>query len=233
MDVTVMDPPAVKQQTVSYEDYLAQASESRIMEWANEEIISYMPPSTSHQRMVAFLNQILGHFVETFDLGLVLLAPFEVKLWPDGPAREPDILFVKQEQMNQLQTQRFVGGPALVVEIISPGSVTADRVDKFSEYERASVEEYWLIDSRPYQQQADFYRLDDGKFQTVPLTDEGIFHSAILPHFWLDPAWLTAKTLPNPQLILSEIMLTLPDLSDEARAAYAALHKLLQSEEKN
>ena len=96
--------------------------------------------------------------------------------------------------MDQLQTQRFVGGPALVIEIISPSSVTADWVDKFSEYERAGVEEYWLIDSRPYQEQADFYQLQDGKFEAVPLTDEGIFHSAVLPHFWLKPAWLTAAT---------------------------------------
>jgi Uma2 family endonuclease len=228
----LMDPPAATRQKkkISYEEFLDQASETRIMEWADEEVITYMPPSTSHQQLVTFLNRLLGHFIEAFGLGIVLLAPFEVKLWPDGPAREPDILFIKREQMEQLQAQRFEGGPALIIEIISPSSVTADRVDKFSEYEMAGVQEYWLVDSRPHQEQADFYRLHDGKFEAVPLTDEGIFHSAVLPHFWLNPAWLTAETLPNPQLILSEIMLTVPDLSPDAREAYEALRRVLQSD---
>jgi Uma2 family endonuclease len=230
MNAMVMDPPTVKQQTVSYEDYLAQASESRIMEWVDGEVITYMPASDRHQDISRFLTTILDTFVTFFKLGFLRYAPFEVKLWPNGPSREPDILFISQEQAEQLQTQRFVGGPALIIEIISPSSVTADRVDKFSEYEQAGVEEYWLIDSRPYQQQADFYRLQDGKFEAVPLTEEGIFYSVILPHFWLNPAWLTAETLPNPQLILSEIMLTVPDLSPDAREAYEALRRVLQSD---
>ena len=48
------------------------------------------------------------------------------------------------------------GGPSLVVEIVSPGSATIDRVDKFREYERAGVGEYWIIDPRHQKQQADF-----------------------------------------------------------------------------
>jgi Uma2 family endonuclease len=229
MSTMLMDPPTTKQQQkVSYEEYLDRASESRIMEWVNGEVVTYMPASDRHQDISRFLATILDTFINFFKLGVLRYAPFEVKLWPDGPAREPDILFINQAQMDQLQTQRFVGGPALVIEIISPGSVTADRVDKFGEYERAGVAEYWLIDSRPYQEQADFYRLHDGKFEAVPLTQDGIYHSAILPHFWLDPAWFTADTLPNAQLIFSEIMLTVPDLSDEAREAYAALRRVLQ-----
>lgn len=227
MNGMVMDPPTVKQQTVSYEDYLEQASESRIMEWVDGEVIAYMPASDRHQDISRFLTTILDTFVTFFKLGFLRYAPFEAKLWPDGPSREPDVLYISQEQSEQLHPQRFMGGPALVIEIISPSSVTADRVDKFSEYEQAGVAEYWLIDSRPYQQQADFYRRQGGKFEAVPLTDEGIFHSAVLPHFWLNPAWLTGDTLPNPQLILSEIMLTVPDLDPEVYTAYAALQRIL------
>ena len=213
---------------MSYDEYLSWAGETRVMEWANGEGIAYLPASNRHQDLSRFLSILTGNFANFLDLGTILIAPFEVKLWPDGPAREPDILFISQAQAEQLQTQRFIGGPALVIEIISSSSVTADRVNKFSEYERAGVEEYWLIDSRPYQEQADFYRLQDGKFETVPLTDEGIFHSAVLPHFWLNPAWFTAATLPNPQLILSEIILTIPDLDPDVREAYAALRRVLQ-----
>jgi Uma2 family endonuclease len=220
-------------QKMSYDEYLSWAGETRVMEWANGEGIAYLPASNRHQDLSRFLSILIGNFANFLDLGTILIAPFEVKLWPDGPAREPDILFISQAQAEQLQTQRFIGGPALVIEIISSSSVTADRVDKFSEYEQAGVAEYWLIDSRPFQQQADFYRRQAGKFEAVPLTDEGIFHSAVLPHFWLNPAWLTAETLPNPQRILSEIMLTVPDLSDEARAAYTALYNLLQTDKKN
>jgi Uma2 family endonuclease len=229
MSTMLMDPPTTKQQQkVSYEEYLDRASESRIMEWVNGEVITYMPASDRHQDISRFLATILDTFISFFELGILRYAPFEVKLWLDGPSREPDILFISQEQAGQLHTQRFAGGPALVIEIISPSSVTADRVDKFGEYEAAGVQEYWLIDARPHQEQADFYRLHDDKFEAVPLTEEGIFHSTVLPHFWLNPAWLTAETLPNAQLIFSEIMLTVPDLSDEVREAYAALRRVLE-----
>ena len=52
--------------------------------------------------------------------------------------------------MNRTRLKKtFLDGPAdVVVEIISAGSIGLDRGDKFVEYERGGVREYWLIDAR-------------------------------------------------------------------------------------
>ena len=87
-------------------------------------------------------------FIEFFDLGILVLAPFEVKLWPDGPSREPDILFIGQENLSKLTSERFEGGPDLIIEIISPSSVTEDRVHKFTEYARVMFITHGTIGSK-------------------------------------------------------------------------------------
>lgn len=167
-------------------------------------------------------------FVQFFKLGAIIPAPFEVKLWPDGPSREPDLLFVSNENQAKLTDKRFKGGPDLVIEIISPGSVTEDRVYKFEEYEKAGVREYWIIDPRPHQQQVDFYVLDEeGRYQPAPLTAHGIYYSTVLPDFWFNLDWLWLEKLPNPQLVLAEIMISIETLPAEAKNAYQALYDLL------
>lgn len=225
---TIEQKTLLEREEMNYEEYLNSASESRIMEWVQGEVITYMPPTYEHQNIVSFLSQLLGSFIEFFNLGKMILAPFEVKLWPDGPSREPDILFARKGNLSQLTTKRFVGGPDLVVEVVSPGSITEDRVHKFTEYEQAGVREYWLIDPRPRQQQVDVYVLDDnGRFQPAPIDEDGRFHSIVLPHFWLDLAWFTQDELPNPQLALAAIMLTIDELPAQARATFQSLHELL------
>ncbi|MDX1520631.1 MAG: Uma2 family endonuclease [Anaerolineae bacterium] len=217
---------------MSYADYLEAAGDSQIVEWVEGETINYRPPTNTHQNISRLIFLLLDSFIQFFKLGVIIYAPFEVKLWPDGPAREPDILFISNENLPNLGKKRLNGGPDLIIEIISPGSVTEDRVRKFSEYERAGVKEYWIIDPRPHQQQADFYRLgDDGEYHDVSVEADGRFYSQVLPNFWLSVAWLWQEPLLNPQLGFAEIMLSIDDLSDEIKDAYQALYNVLNAQE--
>src|SRR5258706_3587686 len=81
--------------------------------------------------------------------------------------------------------KRFREGPAdLVVEVIGPGTIGVDRGDKFHEYERGGVKEYWLID--PLRKQAEFYqRGDDAIFRLMPV-EGGIVRSRVLAGLWLN-----------------------------------------------
>ncbi len=213
---------------LSYEEYLALPDDGRIVEWVDGEIIRHMPTTPLHQNVVIFLIKLLSSYIDRLNLGHLLAAPVEVRLWPDGPAREPDVLFIGRERLGQLTERRFEGGPDLVVEVVSPGSVTIDRVDKFLEYERAGVSEYWLIDPRPHQQQADFYVRDAaGRFAAAPLDDEGVFTSAALPGFRLNVAWLWPPELPDAERIVAELLADAPGLSDELRAVYREMARLL------
>jgi Uma2 family endonuclease len=213
---------------MSYEEYLALPDDGRLIEWVEGEIIHYMPTTPAHQNVVIFLIKLLSGFIERLNLGRVLAAPVEVKLWPDGPSREPDVLFIGHPRLAQLTDKRFEGGPDLVVEVVSPGSVTIDRVDKFREYEQAGVGEYWIIDPRPHQQQADFYVLDaEGRYNPAPLDEEGVFSSTVVPGFRLRAAWLWEPELPDAERILAELLADAPGLPDELRAVYREMARLL------
>jgi Uma2 family endonuclease len=213
---------------MSYEEYLELASDSKIMEWVDGEVIIYMPPIERHQSLILFFSALLQSFIQFFDLGVLIPAPFEVKLWPGGPSREPDIIFISHENRAKLSDSRFEGGPDLVIEIISPSSVTEDRVHKFTEYERAGVREYWIIDPRPRQQHVDIYVLGtDQVYRPAPIDDKGIFYSVVISNFWFNIDWLWQENLPNPQLALAEIILSIEELPAETKAAYQTMYNLL------
>ena len=185
----------------TYADYLGRDSEEMpLMEWVNGEIIVHMPPGNEHQILLGFLYRLISEYVALFEVGVVQIAPFEVKLWPDGPSREPDLFFLKKEQLRRLDSRRLYGVPDLVVELISPDSVSRDRKQKFGEYEQAGVFEYWLIDSRPGFKQADFFRLDEnGVYQLVATQADSFVESPLFSGFRLDPTWLWQW--PHPDVL--------------------------------
>jgi len=200
----VTEQQEVTRRPASYEEYLAQASETRFAEWADGEMIEYTPPLFEHRDITWFLFRLLSGFVEALDLGVVGAGPYAFKLWPDGPAREPDVFYVSRARRGLITSRWFQGGPDIAIEVVSPGSVREDRVRKFEEYERAGVDEYWLVDPRPFQNTAEFYRLASGIYQPVELPD-GRFISSVLPGFWLDVAWLRQDPLPSYRDALTAI----------------------------
>ncbi len=123
---------------IPYEEFLALA------EWVQGEIHPYSPASRSHQDIAGFLYALLRAYVELHQLGVVLPAPFQMKLSRSG--REPDLLFVAQEHLHRLHPTHLEGPADLVVEIVSPGSDPRDRGEKFYEYQEAGIPEYWLLD---------------------------------------------------------------------------------------
>ena len=61
--------------------------------------------------------------------------------------------------MNQAYGRNDSGRPDLIVEIISPESISRDQGRKLVEYESEKVFEYWLID--PIRKEAEFYQLGE------------------------------------------------------------------------
>jgi Uma2 family endonuclease len=208
---------------MSYEEFLAWADEDVHAEWVDGEVIVFMPPSQKHQAIIGFLLTLLSAYADLFDLGVVLAAPFEMRLRTDGPSREPDLLFVTREHLDRLSAERLAGPADLVIEVVSDSSVARDRVDKFYEYQEAGVREYWIFDPRLGKERADFYHLTaQGKYQAVLPDADGRYHAAVLPGFWLHPDWLWQKPLPNVVTTLAAIApqalrVTLPATETERR----------------
>ena len=201
---TVQSQHSPKKEKLSFEAFLAWLDEDVRAEWVRGEVMMMSPASMRHQEISMFLIKVMGIFVEHHQLGRVLGAPFVVRLPPGETAREPDILFVGKEREKLLRST-YLDGPAdLIVEIISPESIGRDRGEKFVEYEQAGVSEFWLID--PLREQAEFYRLgDDNRYHPTPLDEHGVYHSKVLPGFWLRVAWLWQSPPPNTLDVLRDL----------------------------
>jgi Uma2 family endonuclease len=178
---------------MTYEEFLAWADEDTLAEWVEGEVIMTSPASDRHQDLADFLTAVLRVFVESRGLGWVRSAPFQMKLEASG--REPDLVFVASDQLYRVHRSYLDGPASLAVEIVSPESVGRDRGDKFYEYARGGVPEYWLID--PDQQLAEFYQLDTpGRYRLVSPDEQGVYTSRVLPGFWLRVDWLWQQPLP-------------------------------------
>lgn len=194
-------PPVGK---VTFEEFIEWCDEDIRAEWVDGDIeLMPSPVSLDHQDIAGFLDQTLGLYVTARDLGKTVLAPYVMHLAHISRGREPDLIFVKKERLHLL-TRLYLDGPAdLAIEIISPSSLKRDTKIKLKEYERAGVEEYWLLD--PDAKTAVFYQLEGNTYRSVKPDRNGIYHSRVVTGYWLRVASLWQQPLPNPLAVLREL----------------------------
>jgi len=199
---------ALRRPRMTYEEFLAWADEDTLAEWVDGEVVMTSPANDRHQDISGFLESVLRAFVEARRLGIIRSAPFQMKL---EHGREPDLLFVAREHLKRLK-ETYLDGPAdLVVEIVSPEGIGRDRGEKFYEYARGGVPEYWLID--PQKQWAEFYQLEEEHYRLAFGAKEGEYHALVVPGFWLRVEWLWQDPLPSPIHVLAEIVGMDPELA--------------------
>jgi Uma2 family endonuclease len=130
-------------------DYWALPETNHLVELSDGKVVILDVPGYSHQYAVLELAVAFRAFVRERGWGTVALAPLRVRLWP-GKIREPDLVFMHRDHADRLG-EDWWGVPDLGVEVISPrtaqssGTESTDRVEKFGEYARAGVPEYWLV----------------------------------------------------------------------------------------
>jgi len=194
-------PPKGK---MTFEEFLSWCDEDTWAEWVDGEVIMLSPASSRHQHLSRFLTTVLGMFVEVRELGVILTAPFPIKIAVGLPAREPDLMFIAKEHVDRLRSTYFDGPADLVIEIASSESRLHDRGEKRAEYEIGGVPEYWIIDDEL--RRTDFYQLDpQGRYRLIEPDEQGIYRSAIVPGFWLCVDWLWQEPLPPTLNILREL----------------------------
>lgn len=182
---------------LTYEEFLREY-DGKYVEFVNSEVIGPMTVGLRHNQLTRWLSSLLQLYVEAKGLGQILGEPFQMKMvFEDGVhGREPDVFFVKQENISRLTDRFYDGGADLAIEVISPDSVVRDTLDKFEEYQKAGVKEYWIIDHK--RRTANFYGLDKhGKYELLPITADGKFESRVIDGLWIRTDWFWQEPLPN------------------------------------
>jgi len=172
-------------------------------EWVDGEVIVMSPVGYQHESIFVFLLRLLGDFAEIQELGEVLTEPYQIKLPDQNRRRSPDIFFVAANRQTIIQDNHVDGAPDLIVEIVSPDNPARDWRDKYLEYEKAGVREYWIVD--PNSEKVEAYSLNRRKKYQVLKESEGIIRSKTLKGFYLKPAWLFQEKRPKTHAILREL----------------------------
>ena len=135
-------------------------------------------PRPLHQRVSGNLTFEFQRFVRAGDLGEVLTASIDVIL-PGGLGTpvQPDILFIRHDNLGIVGKTTIDGVPDLVVEIFSPSNWIDDRRTKFGVYAEAAVEEYWIVD--PKSVTVEVYRLQGDRYGLVESYGPGDVVSSI------------------------------------------------------
>jgi Uma2 family endonuclease len=159
--------------------------DTSIYELINGNIMRRSSPQSRHQIVQANLMRNLGNFVFAKQLGRVLGAPMDV-VFGDDDCTQPDVFFIKKEREKIIEWDGPVwGSPDLIVEIISKGTAKHDRVDKFKQYQKFGVPEYWLID--PANQSVEVFFLEDKAYVLQQFQEiEGLVKSKVLEGLELD-----------------------------------------------
>ncbi|HQU41674.1 MAG TPA: Uma2 family endonuclease [Pirellulales bacterium] len=189
--------------TMTEEEFVGWCDEDTRAEWVDGEVIVMSPVSVIHNRLTRFLISLLQAYVEERDMGEVLGTEVSVRI-NSKRRRLPDVLFVAQDRADRLHENHFEGAPNLIIEVVSPDSVERDWRVKYSEYEAAGVDEYWVID--PLHQRLEAYALNAEKaYQPIALFD-GKIVSRVVPGFFLRPEWLWRVRPPKLSAALNEIL---------------------------
>lgn len=136
--------------------------EGTLCQLINNNLIMSPAPSILHQEILNEINVGIAIFLRTNQLGKVLIAPLDVQFSMEN-ILQPDIIFIKNENLNKLKSKRLSGAPDLVIEILSPSTSQFDYVEKKIIYERSGVQEYFIVE--PDSKSVDSFFLKNGKYE--------------------------------------------------------------------
>ena len=190
-----LTPPAgeIVAAEVSAEEYMAQYAEHH-HEWVKGAVIKMTPESLRHALIIKYLLRLLDAYFSLNPIGTVLDEPFVMRL--EESFREPDLQVILTTNPGQLTETAMIGPADICIEVVSPESAPRDYGDKLIEYEKAGVQEYWIID--PLRQRCDFNRRGEADvYRLMRPDDQGLCRTSLLPQFTLHVPTLWEPDLPD------------------------------------
>lgn len=117
-------------------------------------------PSFFHQWIIRQIFLVLFAQIDSTGIGLTLWSPLGVFM-PGCDPVQPDLIVIASADLGIIRQRHIEGTPALLVEVLSPGTATTDREVKRKAYARAGVPEYWIV--RPARQDLLVYAQPDAE----------------------------------------------------------------------
>lgn len=162
----VVQPEWPPQGQWTYDDYARLPDDGWKYEVIRGELYMSPAPSPLHQRTSSNLTFAMQGFVRERNAGEIFNAPIGVILPRElGTPVQPDILFIRRENLSIVGETTINGLPDLAVEVLSPSNWVDDRRTKFSAYAEAGIPEYWIVD--PKAETVEVFRLAGESYELV------------------------------------------------------------------
>ena len=187
----------------TFEDFCILVRDGQKADLIDGVIHMASPENWEALTLFALIFRLMGDFVETHNLGIVV-GPRTAFRLDDRGSPEPDVAFVRKDREHLARESYFAGPPDLAVEIVSPESAERDYVAKRHQYREAGVPEYWIIDEE--NRRLTLLHLDArGRYREFR-PRRGKYLSRALPRFFLRAEWLWQDPLPAKTVLLKQIL---------------------------
>lgn len=128
------------------EDVLALPADGNRYECIDGELLVSPAPPWPHQLVVSELHARLFGYLRDRSVGVMLIAPADVRLETSSIV-QPDLFVVPRSVAPVTATDwTALDRLLLAVEVLSPSTARYDRLTKRAFYQRAGVDEYWIVD---------------------------------------------------------------------------------------
>ncbi len=164
---------------LTYEDLLTLPKDNFRYELIDGELIVTAAPGGAHQDVVLRLGASLLAYTDQ-NGGKVYVAPRDV-YFSKTSVVEPDVIFVRAENLDRVDERVVRGAPDVVVEVSSPSTKRLELVRKRDLYERFGVSEYWYVDLDTREVYVD--RLVEKRYTTRTYKTGDILESPEIPGF--------------------------------------------------
>lgn len=158
----------------TYDDLLALPDDGKRYEIVDGELVEMTGASFLHQHIQSMLIQLIGFFLRSRDIGVVVGPPLDVRLTPSF-VFQPDLVIILRgnpswPHLNNLG--RLDTAPDVAIEILSPSTRGYDIIRKSTLYASFGVREYWIVD--PESGSVDVQLLREGAYVSIPQNKESI-----------------------------------------------------------
>lgn len=188
---------------VSFEEFLEKYAELHC-EWVAGEVHKMPGIELQHLWISAYLRRLFEAYFDFNPIAFLLFDPFVMWLAGIGRGRAPDLMIVMKDSKCVLH-HNYLDGPAdIAIEIVSPSSISTDHGEKYEEYERGGVPEYWILDF--VHQEARFYRMNERQRYVRFNEDvDGSYTTPRLPKLKLHVPTLWQTEFPGAREVLSAV----------------------------
>jgi Uma2 family endonuclease len=138
------------------------------------------PPTIQHFLLAKFMERLLDAEINRLGLDWLCFKETGVRTGKNK-SRLTDICVVTSAQAKELinESAVFETAPLLVVEVVSPESISRDYRRKRSEYAALEVPEYWIVD--PLKNQICVLLLEEGLYEEAVFTGSQSIVSRTFP----------------------------------------------------